>query len=226
MLALIYNFAIISITSGNGELFMSKYRGRRNYRKYKKNSIIQELKIPAVIFGIYMLISMLAYFPKLIFVPVLILLFIVLKRIFSWMAKGHQYEKEMQKEQTIGSLIAQFHERPTYFEEYVADLFRFYGFDAQVTAASNDGGKDIIMRKDGYTYVVEVKLYATHNKISREKIQKLHSAMIDCGANYAIFVTTSDFASTAVEYAERNGINLINGEILVGMIEERRQAFL
>ena len=137
-----------------------------------------------------------------------------------------RYVEYMKREQTIGSLIAQFHERPTDFEEYVADLFRFYGFDAQVTAASNDGGKDIIMRKDGYTYVVEVKLYATHNKISREKIQKLHSAMIDCGANYAIFVTTSDFASTAVEYAERNGINLINGEILVGMIEERRQAFL
>ncbi|MBR4878278.1 MAG: restriction endonuclease [Clostridia bacterium] len=137
-----------------------------------------------------------------------------------------RYVEYMKCEQTIGSLIAQFHERPTDFEEYVAELFRFYGYDAQVTAASNDGGKDIIMHKDGCTYVVEVKLYATHNKISREKIQKLHSAMIDCNADYSWFVTTSDFASTAVEYAERNGVYLINGEILVSMIEERRQAFL
>lgn len=201
-----------------------------NYRKNKKGSMKGDLKIAAIILAAILLLNILVEYPSFVFIIIAIILAIVFIKIAMWTHyrnnNRYKYEKEMQKEQTIGSLIAQFHERPTYFEEYVADLFRFYGFDAQVTAASNDGGKDIIMRKDGYTYVVEVKLYATHNKISREKIQKLHSAMIDCGANYAIFVTTSDFASTAVEYAERNGINLINGEILVGMIEERRQAFL
>ena len=201
-----------------------------NYRKNKKGSMKGDLKIAAIILAAILLLNILVEYPSFVFIIIAIILAIVFIKIAMWTHyrnnNRYQYEREMQKEQTIGSLIAQFHERPTYFEEYVADLFRFYGFDAQVTAASNDGGKDIIMRKDGYTYVVEVKLYATHNKISREKIQKLHSAMIDCGANYAIFVTTSDFASTAVEYAERNGINLINGEILVGMIEERRQAFL
>ncbi|MBQ7093618.1 MAG: restriction endonuclease, partial [Clostridia bacterium] len=166
------------------------------------------------------------YFPELIFAPIIILLFIVLKRIFSWMARGHQYEMEMRKEQTIESLINEYHDRPTDFEEYVADLFRFKGFEAKVTPATNDIGKDIVMHKDGKTYVVEVKLYAIHNKINREKIHKLHSAMWDSHADYAIFVTTSDYLSTAVEFAKRNNIILVNGSKLIKMIEERRQAFL
>ncbi len=42
------------------------------------------------------------------------------------------------------------------------------------------------MYKDGMKYVVEVKLYSEHNKIGREKIQKLQGAMLDSVADSAI----------------------------------------
>ena len=82
------------------------------------------------------------------------------------------------------------------------------------------------MTKDGNKSIVEVKLYSIGNKIGREKIQKLHSAMIDCKADYAYFVTTSDFTSNAVEYAKKFGIRLINGDSLAKMVQETNQNIL
>ena len=54
----------------------------------------------------------------------------------------------------------------------------------------------------------------------REKIQKLQGAMIDAEAHGAIFVTTSSFTRTAIDYAQRNGIELVDGEALDAMIQE------
>jgi HJR/Mrr/RecB family endonuclease len=119
---------------------------------------------------------------------------------------------------TIEELIREYEKNPTDFEHYIANLYSFLGFKTKVTPAVNDKGKDIEMWKDNLKYVVEVKLYSPQNKIGREKIQKLHSAMIDSDADKAIFVTTSDFAFTAIEYAEKHGIELVNSRKLVSLI--------
>jgi HJR/Mrr/RecB family endonuclease len=119
---------------------------------------------------------------------------------------------------TIGQLIKEYEMNPTDFEHYIANLYSFLGYKTKVTPAVNDRGKDIEMWKDNMKYVVEVKLYSSQNKIGREKIQKLHSAMIDSNADKAIFVTTSDFATTAIEYANKHGIELVNSNKLVSII--------
>lgn len=67
------------------------------------------------------------------------------------------------------------------FEYYIADLFSTKGYEAVVTPASGDGGKDIILRKEGKTSVVECKRYG-NKKIGRPEIQKFHSALIDSQA--------------------------------------------
>ena len=46
---------------------------------------------------------------------------------------------------------------PRKFEFLVADLFQNLGYKAKVTPGSNDGGKDIILRKGRETKFVEVK---------------------------------------------------------------------
>lgn len=76
------------------------------------------------------------------------------------------------------------------------------------------------MYKDNYKYVVEVKLYNPTHKISRGKIQKLHSAMIDCNADEAVFVTTSDYTKNSIQYANKHGIRIINGNRLVELINK------
>ena len=78
------------------------------------------------------------------------------------------------------------------------------------------------MYKRRQKYAVEVKLYDPSHKVDRERIQKLHSAMIDCGADRGIFVTTSDYTEPAYEYAGKYNIEAINGEALSKMIKSRR----
>ena len=120
----------------------------------------------------------------------------------------------------INSLISKYRDDPYAFEEYVASVFRDLGYEATVTPSSHDGGIDIHMRKDTVIYVAEVKLYAQGNNIGREKIQKLHSAMIDRHANKAIFVTTSAFSAPAAEYANKYNIDMINGNALLQLIRD------
>lgn len=128
---------------------------------------------------------------------------------------------------SVDSLLEDYGEAPYEFEQYIACLFYDLGYqNVTVTPPINDRGKDIVMYRDGRKYVVEVKLYAPHNHIGREKIQKLHSAMIDSEAGGAIFVTTSDFTENAIEYAKKFNIELINGaglEEILNRINDKRQ---
>lgn len=130
--------------------------------------------------------------------------------------------KRITKWKTLNELYNRYIDKPTDFEEYVADLFRLQGYNANVTPAAGDGGIDILLYKDKAKYVVEVKLYSPKNKIGREKIQKLHSAMLDSAtkADGGFFVTTSDFISSAKDYAQRNNITCINGNNLIDWIAQ------
>ncbi|MBR5239219.1 MAG: restriction endonuclease [Clostridia bacterium] len=133
------------------------------------------------------------------------------------------WREQLRKTQTVQGILQEFQNNPYAFERYIADIFKSNGFYTKVTSSTNDGGKDIIMTKDGYRYVVEVKLYSPEHKVGREKIQKLHSAMIDSNANYAYFVTTSCFTVPAIEYASKYGICLVDGNELAVMVQQLEQ---
>lgn len=124
----------------------------------------------------------------------------------------------LERTRTINGLYREFASAPHDFEKYVANLYSHLGYNTMVTKGSNDGGKDIVMTKDGLKYVVEVKLYGNYDKIGREKIQKLHSAQIIEKADRAIFVTTSEFTKPAIEYAESIGMDLVNADKLIKLI--------
>gem|GEM_PF-2128831 len=127
--------------------------------------------------------------------------------------------------QTVDSLLEHFNNNPYGFERYIANLYSLLGYKTQVTAKTNDGGKDIIMWKNDNKYVVEVKLYSEKNLIDRPKIQKLHSAMIDCEASDAIFVTTSRFTKSAQLYADKFNIQTLDGMELAKLIDRVNRQF-
>ena len=110
---------------------------------------------------------------------------------------------------------------PYQFESYVGGVLRTHGYrHVKVTARSNDGGKDIVCYdRAGRKCVVEVKRYADKRLIGRPMIQKLHSCMIHEKAPKAIFITTSDFNTNAIQYARGKNIELNNGKQFVGMIK-------
>jgi Ca2+/Na+ antiporter len=105
------------------------------------------------------------------------------------------------------------------FEHYVAELFRCIGYHAEVTPISGDGGKDVILRKEGELALVECKRY-TRPRVTRPDIQKFHSALVDQNANKGFYVTTGVFTKPAIEYVNDKPIELIDMTKLLDMIEE------
>ncbi|WP_227936441.1 restriction endonuclease [Alkalihalobacillus deserti] len=111
---------------------------------------------------------------------------------------------------------------PAQFEEHIAELFRYLGYEAKVTPKTGDGGKDIILKRDGEMSLVECKKYTT-TKVSRPDIQKFHSAIIDMNAKEGFFVTTGYFTQPALEYIVDKPISAIDLPRLLNIIEEIRR---
>lgn len=118
---------------------------------------------------------------------------------------------------------------PEFFEHLVTDLLaKIYGGEFEenneVTGRSGDEGIDGIIKKDrlGFDNIyVQAKRWA--NNVQRNEIQKFSGALDGQNANNGAFITTSDFANTAKEYAKGlrgKHIVLINGKELAKLIIE------
>ena len=120
----------------------------------------------------------------------------------------------------IQKIIDHYEEHPTDFEKLCALLFQKMGYRTQVTAKSNDGGYDIILRSGQSKAIVECKCYSLGNKIGRPAIQKLVGANNIAMADGMVFITTSEFSSYAVSYAKEVGVELIDGHKLLRLFNE------
>lgn len=100
---------------------------------------------------------------------------------------------------------------PYRFEQLVVDLLFSMGYGgsrseaAQVTKKSNDEGIDGIINEDrlGLDVVyIQAKRYKRESTIGRKDIQSFVGALAGKQANKGVFITTSGFKKTAVEYAK------------------------
>ena len=107
---------------------------------------------------------------------------------------------------------------PYEFETFMARYFKGEGFVVQQTSRTNDGGKDLILHKNGQLYYVEVKRYSRSNGIQRPLIQKLVGACYPVKAK-GIFVTTSYFSKGAIDEARRSNVQLIDGQKLMKLLK-------
>ena len=120
----------------------------------------------------------------------------------------------------IQKIIDHYEEHPTDFEKLCALLFQKMGYRTQVTAKSNDGGYEIILRSGQSKAIVECKCYSLGNKIGRPAIQKLVGANNIAMADGMVFITTSEFSSYAVSYAKEVGVERIDGHKLLRLFNE------
>lgn len=116
---------------------------------------------------------------------------------------------------------------PYEFEEFVADLWDYRGYETTVTPKSGDGGKDVIATKDEATNtikeVIQVKQYGKGKKVQRPVVQqcagiKQSSSDIDL----FIIISASEFTNGAKKEADESNIKLIDGDELGGLIEAER----
>lgn len=94
-----------------------------------------------------------------------------------------------------------------------------------VTPSSQDGGIDIEGRLD-YDWVaadfgVQVKRYASENRVSSDRIHRLAGALADNDYHVGTFVTTSAYTQPAVDTASRLPIQLVTGEELAAAMVDQ-----
>jgi len=121
--------------------------------------------------------------------------------------------------------------KPQEFERLVVKLLQAMGYGGEVknsgvvTQLSNDGGIDGIIKEDilGFDHIsIQAKRYALDHKVTRNEVQSFVGAVMGTSSKKGVFITTSDYAKSAIEYVENlhgsSTIILINGQQLTEYI--------
>lgn len=105
------------------------------------------------------------------------------------------------------------------FEYFCADLLHNRGFEGvEVTKGSGDYGIDILAEKDGVTYAIQCKRYAT--PVGVKAIQEAYAGRDYYDRMVGAVLTNQYFTSPAVEAAKKLKILLWDGGYLESMMEE------
>ncbi len=112
---------------------------------------------------------------------------------------------------------------PSFFERLVIDLLVKMGYGGsrkeagEVLGKSGDAGVDGIIKEDKLGLdVIYVQAKRWDNTVGRPEIQKFAGALLGQKARKGIFITTSNYSSDAIEYAQNieNKVILIDGKRL------------
>jgi HJR/Mrr/RecB family endonuclease len=118
----------------------------------------------------------------------------ILERLYYYLKfrnTGMTYEDILQRIKTVS---------PREFELLCGNIFKACGYYVEVTEASNDYGRDIILNNNIY---VECKHYSDTNFVGREICQKLIGSCASNGIKHGIVITTGTFHENAYEYKRR-----------------------
>jgi hypothetical protein len=109
------------------------------------------------------------------------------------------------------------HEVGTQYERYIGYLFESDGYDVVYHGAMNgyeDLGRDLIVKKDNVTWIVQTKCWAKQKQIHEKHIFQLQGTLEHYKRSErdlsvrAIFYTTATYTKRAVEAAQVLGIEL------------------
>ena len=99
------------------------------------------------------------------------------------------------------------------FEEYVANLYKELGYKLiEITKKSGDQGADIVLQKDNKKYVIQTKFYSS--PVGNKAVQEIVASLKLYKAQYGMVVTNNTFTNSAIELANANNIQLIDGDEL------------
>ena len=105
------------------------------------------------------------------------------------------------------------------FEYFCADLLRKKGFqEVEVTKGSGDYGIDILAQKDGVTYGIQCKCYAT--PVGVKAVQEAYAGKDYYDCMVGVVLTNQYFTTPAVEVANKLKIMLWDRGYLESMMEE------
>lgn len=105
------------------------------------------------------------------------------------------------------------------FEYFCADLLEQRGFtEVEVTRGSGDYGIDILAEKEGVTYAIQCKRYAS--SVGVKAVQEAYAGRDYYDRMVGVVMTNQYFTAPAVEAARKLKILLWDGGYVEGMMEE------
>lgn len=108
------------------------------------------------------------------------------------------------------------------FEELINSLLKEMGFETELTSKSGDGGVDIIARYNEPIfkgkYLIQCKYWT--NQVGEPPIRDLYGVCLSENANKGVLITNSGFTDNAMRFAEGKNLELIDGNILRGLLEK------
>ena len=106
------------------------------------------------------------------------------------------------------------------FEYFCAELLRRRGFqEVEVTKGSGDYGIDILAEKEGVTYAIQCKCYAT--PVGVKAVQEAYAGRDYYDRMVGAVLTNQYFTTPAVEAARKLKILLWDRGYLESMMEEQ-----
>lgn len=123
-------------------------------------------------------------------------------KLSRWIKNAYHYRNINYTYDEIVNLIRNM--SPREFEVFCGELFKFNGYDVELTDAGNDGGKDLILTsKNGTRIYVECKHYDPEfgGIVGREICQKITGAMTIDGADECMVITTGRINQNAIDCA-------------------------
>jgi len=108
------------------------------------------------------------------------------------------------------------------FEELVVRMLSGMGLTIQERSTGADGGVDLVAHSPepikGGTSVVQCKRQVS--KVGAPVVRDLLGTVTARKANKGILITTSEFTAAAIEFAQTNRIELIDGHVLRRLLQE------
>jgi restriction system protein len=112
------------------------------------------------------------------------------------------------------------------FEEFAADLLRALGYQARVTAYSQDGGVDVIAHRDPLGVeppLIKVQCKHLTGTVGAPEVQQLIGTQGH--GELSLFVTLGSYSKEALAIErQRSGLRLLNGEDVVGLVLQHYNA--
>jgi len=99
------------------------------------------------------------------------------------------------------------------FEALVGEAFRRKGYTVTETASGADGGIDLVLKKEGETFLVQCKQWKAY-KVGVTTVRELYGVMAAKGATGGFVVTSGVFTDEARAFATGRNIELMDGKAL------------
>jgi restriction system protein len=111
------------------------------------------------------------------------------------------------------------------FEQLVGEWFRRQGYAVKETGGVGvgDGGVDLVLSRDGETYLVQCKQWKAF-KVGVKVVRELLGVMAARGAAGAFVITSGDFTAEARRFAADANISLIDGQRLASLLQSASSA--